>query len=54
MTVWINGPKSPGLIMLEHEHSMETVGAFKEAYALMQEKEWKTVSVARLVASGCG
>ncbi|KAF7301704.1 Chitin deacetylase [Mycena indigotica] len=48
MTQWINGPKSPGLIILEHELSDQSVGAFMSAYPLMKQKSWKTVSVAQL------
>lgn len=38
--------------MLEHEHSLATVGAFKSAYAVMQEQGWKVDSVARLGTHG--
>ncbi|CDO75610.1 Carbohydrate Esterase Family 4 protein [Trametes cinnabarina] len=45
---WITGPKSPGLIILEHELSNNTVGAFIEAFPLIQQNGWKFVSIAQL------
>ncbi|KAJ7615883.1 carbohydrate esterase family 4 protein [Roridomyces roridus] len=49
MTTWLNGPKSPGLMILEHELSTLSVGSFKAAYPLMKSAGWKTGSAARLV-----
>jgi hypothetical protein len=46
---WINGPKSPGLIILEHELSEQAVQCFIEAYPGMGSAGWNTTSVARLV-----
>ena len=45
---WITGPKSPGLIILEHELSNDTVGAFIQAFPLIAQNGWKFESVARL------
>ena len=43
-----SGPKSPGLIILEHELANETVQAFMEAYPLIKQNGWNYTSVARL------
>ncbi|KAI0352932.1 glycoside hydrolase/deacetylase [Trametes cingulata] len=45
---WITGPKSPGLIILEHELTNNTVGAFIQAFPLIQQNGWKFMSVAQL------
>ena len=45
---WITGPKSPGLIILEHELSNDTVGAFIQAFPLIAQNGWTFESVARL------
>ncbi|KAJ7808586.1 carbohydrate esterase family 4 protein [Mycena olivaceomarginata] len=49
MKTWLNGPKSPGLMILEHELSDLSIGAFMAAYPLMKSAGWKTQSAARLV-----
>ncbi|KAJ6599066.1 hypothetical protein DFH09DRAFT_1129999 [Mycena vulgaris] len=49
MTEWITGPKSPGLIILEHELSDQSVASFIAAYPLMKSNNWKTASVAQIV-----
>ncbi|KAF9075809.1 glycoside hydrolase/deacetylase [Rhodocollybia butyracea] len=49
MNTWLTGPKSPGLIILEHELSDQSVQAFKSAYPVMKSNNWKLVSVAQLV-----
>ena len=41
----LKGPKSPGLIILEHELSEITVSAFMEAFALIAQNGWKFVSL---------
>lgn len=46
MTRWLNGPKSPGLMILEHELSDQTVQAFVDAYPLMVSTGWKLESAA--------
>ncbi|KAI0832445.1 hypothetical protein BC628DRAFT_1414745 [Trametes gibbosa] len=45
---WITGPKSPGLIILEHELSNNTVSAFMQAFPLIQQNGWKFESLARI------
>ena len=45
---WISGPKSPGLIILEHELSNNTVGAFINAFPAIQSNGWKIESLAQL------
>ncbi|KAL1702298.1 carbohydrate esterase family 4 protein [Schizophyllum commune] len=42
---WLTGPKSPGLIVLEHELSLDSVQAFMDAYPVMKENNWDLVSV---------
>ena len=48
MTEWLTGPKSPGLIVLEHELTDGTVQAFIDAYPLIGQNGWTAVSQARL------
>lgn len=45
---WYSGPKSPGLIILEHELTDNTVTAFMDSWSLIQSNGWKAVSVAEL------
>ncbi|KAA1466515.1 glycoside hydrolase/deacetylase [Dentipellis sp. KUC8613] len=45
---WLAGPKSPGLIILEHELSNGSVNAFMQGYPLMTQNGWQIESVARL------
>ncbi|KIY71454.1 carbohydrate esterase family 4 protein [Cylindrobasidium torrendii FP15055 ss-10] len=45
MTEWLNGPKSPGLVILEHELSTMSVQAFIDAYPVMQSTGWNIQSV---------
>ncbi|KAK0206558.1 hypothetical protein DFS33DRAFT_1272999 [Desarmillaria ectypa] len=49
MNRWLTGPKTPGLIILEHELTTDTVQAFINAYPAMKSNGWNTTSVARLV-----
>ncbi|KAJ7142131.1 carbohydrate esterase family 4 protein [Mycena crocata] len=51
MTKWLTGPKSPGLIILEHELSDESVKSFISAYPVMQQNNWKLMSLAQLVGN---
>ncbi|KAJ6522862.1 hypothetical protein B0H19DRAFT_1202272 [Mycena capillaripes] len=51
MKEWLTGPKSPGLIILEHELSKQSAAAFIAAYPLMQQNGWDLVSLARLVGN---
>ncbi|KAH9899845.1 hypothetical protein C8Q73DRAFT_638659 [Cubamyces lactineus] len=48
LQTWYTGSKSPGLIILEHELTNDTVGAFIQAFPLIQQNGWKYVSVAQL------
>jgi hypothetical protein len=43
---WLAGPKTPGLIVLEHELTDNTVQAFLNAYPLFAQNGWETVSIA--------
>ncbi|VDB90094.1 unnamed protein product [Peniophora sp. CBMAI 1063] len=45
---WYAGPKSPGLIILEHELTNDTVGAFINTFPAAMSAGWKAVSVAQL------
>ncbi|EIN10617.1 glycoside hydrolase/deacetylase, partial [Punctularia strigosozonata HHB-11173 SS5] len=45
---WITGPKSPGLIILEHELSNLSVDAFINAFPLIQQNGWQFTPVTRL------
>ncbi|KAK0468364.1 carbohydrate esterase family 4 protein [Desarmillaria tabescens] len=49
MNKWLTGPKTPGLIILEHELTNDTVQAFINAYPTMKSNGWNTTSVSRLV-----
>ncbi|KAK7044325.1 carbohydrate esterase family 4 protein [Favolaschia claudopus] len=49
MHTWLTGPKSPGLIILEHELSDQSVAAFMAAYPVMQQNNWNIMSLADLV-----
>ncbi|KAJ6548224.1 chitin deacetylase [Mycena vulgaris] len=51
MTQWLGGPKSPGLIILEHELSDQSVASFVAAYAAMKQTSWKLVSLAQLIGN---
>ncbi|KAG8899834.1 hypothetical protein FRC00_000861 [Tulasnella sp. 408] len=42
---WLTGPKSPGLIILEHELADSTVDAFINAYPLMKSNGWDTRNI---------
>ncbi|KAI0743073.1 hypothetical protein C8Q80DRAFT_1273630 [Daedaleopsis nitida] len=45
---WISGAKSPGLIILEHELTNDTVGAFMQAFPLIAQNGWNFKSLARM------
>ncbi|PFH52725.1 carbohydrate esterase family 4 protein [Amanita thiersii Skay4041] len=49
MHEWISGPKSPGLIILEHEVSDQSVSAFIEAYPSIRSNGWNFASLAQVV-----
>ncbi|KAF8914600.1 carbohydrate esterase family 4 protein [Mucidula mucida] len=46
MTQWLTGPKSPGLVILEHELTEDTVQAFMNAYPVMKSNGWEIESLA--------
>lgn len=48
MTEWLSGPKSPGLMILEHELSDESVQAFLDAWPVIKSNGWNTMSMARV------
>jgi len=48
MTQWLNGPKHPGLMILEHELTNESVQAFMDAYPLMVSTGWDLKSATEL------
>lgn len=51
MTQWLNGPKSPGLVILEHELDNMCVQAFIDAHPLMTTTGWKIESVAAIAGN---
>ncbi|KAF7314978.1 Carbohydrate esterase family 4 protein [Mycena indigotica] len=53
MTEWLK-TKSPGLVILEHETSSLSVQAFKAAYPVMKETQWKVVSLSQMFGNGTG
>jgi chitin deacetylase len=48
LTKWIQGPKSPGLIILEHELTDTTVQLFMDAVPQAKAAGWKIASVSQL------
>lgn len=46
------GSKSPGLVVLEHELSTQSVAAFIAAYPVIKANGWKTQSLLQLVQIG--
>ncbi|KAM6495883.1 carbohydrate esterase family 4 protein [Amanita muscaria] len=47
MQSWTSGPKSPGLIVLEHETSEDAVNSFIDAYPMIVNNGWNIMSVTR-------
>jgi chitin deacetylase len=45
------GPKTPGLIILEHELSTQSVNAFIAAYPVMKANGWNITSAAQLAGN---
>jgi chitin deacetylase len=45
LNTWLTGPKSPGLIILEHELSTDSVAAFIAAYPQMKSTGWNISAV---------
>ena len=52
MTQWLTGPKSPGLVILEHELTTNAAQTFIDAYPLITQNGWKIVSVAQMEGQG--
>ncbi|KII95212.1 carbohydrate esterase family 4 protein [Plicaturopsis crispa FD-325 SS-3] len=52
MQGWLTGPKSPGLIILEHELSNQSVQAFIDAYPVMKQNGWQLESCASMLGKG--
>ncbi|KIJ70563.1 carbohydrate esterase family 4 protein [Hydnomerulius pinastri MD-312] len=52
MQTWLSGPKSPGLIILEHELSDLSVQSFIAAYPLMVSNGWKRMSLTQIDGLG--
>ncbi|KAH0839752.1 carbohydrate esterase family 4 protein [Lanmaoa asiatica] len=52
MQTWLTGPKTPGLIILEHELSDLSVASFISAYPVMVANGWKRVSLAQMDGLG--
>jgi peptidoglycan/xylan/chitin deacetylase (PgdA/CDA1 family) len=48
---WLTGPKSPGVMPLEHEISDQSVQAFIDNYPMIKPNGWKTGSLTRLVGN---
>lgn len=48
---WLKGPKTPGLVILEHETSPQSVTAFMDAYPSFKTNGWKAVSQAQMFAT---
>jgi hypothetical protein len=45
-TKWCEGPKSPGLIVLEHEITQDDVSVFTEMYPIIVKNGWKITNIA--------
>jgi len=52
MTQWLTGPKSPGLVILEHELTNASVQAFMSAYPLMKSQGWNLQSAVQIQGLG--
>jgi hypothetical protein len=52
MTQWLTGPKTPGLVILEHELTTVASQTFIDAYPLMTQNGWRIVSVAQMDGQG--
>ncbi|KAG9101297.1 hypothetical protein FRC06_003216 [Ceratobasidium sp. 370] len=51
LTKAYNGPKSPGLNILEHELSAQTVQIFMETYPLIKQKGWTAKSIPEVLGT---
>lgn len=52
ITGYINGPKTPGLVILEHTNSAITVGGFIQVFPLIASTGWTFRSVLEVVNDG--
>ncbi|KAF8974562.1 hypothetical protein BDZ97DRAFT_1900211 [Flammula alnicola] len=52
MTQFLTGPKSPGVIILEHELTDITVNGFMTAYPMIKSNGWQFVSLAKAIGDG--
>jgi chitin deacetylase len=52
LTTGFSGPKTPGLIILEHEISDQMVQIFMDSLPVMQSNGWNLTSVAQLGPTG--
>jgi chitin deacetylase len=46
---YVNGTKTPGLLMLEHELFVESADAFIQEYPTFAEKGWETNNIVRVL-----
>jgi len=51
-TTWYSGPKTPGLIILSHELTIESVQAWMDTYPLISQNNWTTRSIPDLFGGG--
>ncbi len=49
---YLSGPKSPGLVLLEHTNSAITVGGFIAAFPLIASNSWTFRSFAEVISGG--
>ncbi|KAF8812434.1 glycoside hydrolase/deacetylase [Phlegmacium glaucopus] len=52
LTQFLTGPKSPGLIVLEHELTDVTVGGFINSYDMINSNGWNFQSLAQVIGGG--
>jgi len=51
---WVAGPRSPGLIVLEHEIHADDVDVFMAIYPLLRDSDWEVRSIAELFEDEVG
>lgn len=51
-TTWYSGPKAPGLVILSHELTTQSVQAFIETYPLIAQNGWIAKSIPDLFGGG--
>ncbi|RXW23916.1 hypothetical protein EST38_g1931 [Candolleomyces aberdarensis] len=52
VTEWLGGPKSPGLVVLHHERTEDTVSVFTSAFPLIAQNGWRFESLASVYGGG--